>query len=188
MTIPLQITWRHMDCSAAFESRIRAHIQRLEKVSPRVIHCHVMIAAPHKHSQQGNLYEVHIQMTTPGGGAIANREHRHHHSHENAYVALRDAFQAVRRQLQAQKQEQRHDVKHHEPGPFGWVSELYPAEDFGRIVTNDGRSLYFHRNSLVGTEFDRLTTGTGVRFTEESGEQGPQASTVRLVAHSGPVG
>jgi cold shock CspA family protein/ribosome-associated translation inhibitor RaiA len=177
-----------MDSSAAFENRIRAHVQRLEKVSPRLIHCHVTIAAPHKHGHQGNLYEVHIQVTTPGGGATANREHRHHHSHENAYVALRDAFCAVRRQLQAQKQEQRQDVKHHEPEPFGWVSELYPAEDFGRIATNDGRSLYFHRNSLVGTDFDRLTTGTGVRFTEESGDQGPQASTVRLVAHSGPVG
>jgi cold shock CspA family protein/ribosome-associated translation inhibitor RaiA len=149
--------------------------------------CHVIVEAPHKHGHQGRLYEVHIQLTTPGGELIANREHRERHSHEDVYVALRDAFRALRRQLEDQERERRQDVKHHEPGPTGWISQLYPAEDFGRIETDDGRSIYFHRNSVVGHDFERLTTGTEVRFVEESGDHGPQASTVKVVAHAGPV-
>lgn len=187
MLLPLQITWRNIEPSAAVEARIRELAQRLEKFSAQIVRCHVIIEAPHKHGHQGHLYEVHIQVTTPGGGAVANREHRNHHSHEDVYVALRDAFRAVRRQLEDYERERRQDVKSHESEPSGWVSELYPAEDFGRIQTSDGRSLYFHRNSVVGADFDRLTTGTGVRFVEASGERGPQASTVKLIAHPGPV-
>jgi hypothetical protein len=80
------------------------------------------------------VYEVHIHVTTPGGSAVANREHRLQHSHEDVYVALRDAFRAVRRQLEDYERERRQDVKNHEPEPSGWVSELHPAEDFGRTV------------------------------------------------------
>ncbi len=187
MRIPLQITWRNIEPSEAVEARIHDLAQRLEKFSAHIISCQVIVEAPHKHGHQGHLYEVHIHVTTPGGDAVANREHRMQHSHEDVYVALRDAFRAVRRQLEDYERERRQDVKNHVSEPSGWVSELYPAEDFGRIQTSDGRSLYFHRNSVEGTDFDRLTTGAGVRFVEERGDRGPQASTVKLIAHPGPV-
>jgi ribosomal subunit interface protein len=187
MLLPLQITFRDMEHSAALVARIRELAGRLDRFSSHIMRCHVIVEAPHKHGHQGRLYEVHIQLTTPGGELIANREHRERHSHEDVYVALRDAFRALRRQLEDQERERRQDVKHHEPGPTGWISQLYPAEDFGRIETDDGRSIYFHRNSVVGHDFERLTTGTEVRFVEESGDHGPQASTVKVVAHAGPV-
>jgi ribosomal subunit interface protein len=187
MLIPLQISFRDIEPSPAVEARIRELAQRLEHFSPHIVRCHVVVASPHHHGHQGRLYEVRIDVTTPGGELIAKREHRRHHSHEDVYVALRDAFHALRRQLEDYEREHRQDVKHHEPVPSGFVSELYPAEDFGRIETRDGRSIYFHRNSLVGSEFDQLTTGTEVRFTEGSGDHGPQASTVKVVAHQGPA-
>lgn len=187
MLLPIQITWRGIEPSAALETRIRELAQRLEKFSSQIVHCHVVIELPHKHAHQGHLYEVHIQITTPGAQIIVQREHRERHTHEDPYVALRDAFRAARRQLEDYERERRQDVKGHTLEPMGWVSELYPAEDFGRIATSDGRSLYFHRHSVVGGDFERLTTGMGVRFVEESGERGPQASTVKPIAHPGPV-
>ena len=54
-------------------------------------------------------------------------------------------------------------------------------EDFGRILTPDGREIYFHRNSLLNGNFDKLEVGDEVRFSEEMGDQGPHASTVHLV-------
>jgi ribosomal subunit interface protein len=186
MLLPLQITFRGMEASPALESRIRELAQRLERFSAQIVRCHVIVEAPHHHGRQGQLYEVHILLTTPGAELIATREHRERHSHEDAYVAVRDAFRALRRQLEDYERERRQDVKYHEPGPSGWVSQLYPAEDFGRIETDDGRSIYFHRNSVVGGDFERLTTGTEVRFVEESGDRGPQATTVKVVAHPGP--
>jgi cold shock CspA family protein len=61
----------------------------------------------------------------------------------------------------------------------------------GRSVSNsssvkafpdaDGREIYFHRNAVLAGHFDRLRIGSQVRFAEEAGEKGPQASSVRLV-------
>jgi ribosomal subunit interface protein len=188
MQMPLQISMQGMEPSPALEARIRKLVQRLEHFSPHIVRCHVFVEVGHRHGQQGRLFEVHIGITTPGETIAVAREHRAHHSHENVYVALRDAFRAARRQLQDYERERRQDVKHHEPEPSGWISELHPAEDFGRIATSDGRSIYFHRHSVVGAQFDRLNTGTPVHFVEVPGDRGPQASTVRPHAHSGPVG
>lgn len=188
MLLPLQINFLDLEPSAALEARIRELVNRLEKFSPHVARCHVVVQGKQGHGHQGRLYEVRFQVTTPGGSVVANREHRQLQSHEDVYVALRDAYRAVRRRLQDLERRRRQEVKQHATAPQAWVSELYPAEDFGRIATSDGRSLYFHRNSIVGADFDQLVTGMAVRFVEERGERGPQASTVKLVAHPGPVG
>ncbi len=58
---------------------------------------------------------------------------------------------------------------------------LVPEEDYGRIETPDERVIYFHRNSVLDNAFDKLEVGSEVRFVEEMGERGPQASTLTLV-------
>jgi cold shock CspA family protein len=65
---------------------------------------------------------------------------------------------------------------------------LNPEEDYGRIETLDGRLVYFHRNSVVGADFAELKIGAEVRFHEEAGERGPQASTVHVVGKHHIVG
>ena len=70
-------------------------------------------------------------------------------------------------------------VKHHEPAPAGRVARLDPSGEFGFIETTDGREIYFHRNSVLNDAFHRLKLGTAVAYSEEEGEKGPQASTVR---------
>ncbi|MFP3949457.1 MAG: cold-shock protein [Longimicrobiales bacterium] len=40
--------------------------------------------------------------------------------------------------------------------------------------------MYFHRNSLVNGDFEDMEVGTIVRFAEERGEKGPQASSVYI--------
>jgi ribosomal subunit interface protein len=138
MRLPLQITLRGMEPSAAMETRIRELAGRLDRFSAQIMRCQVIVEAPHRHRHQGALYEVHIHVTVPGSELTASREHRALHSHEDVYVALRDAFRAMRRQLEDYERERRQDVKHHEPQPVGWIAELSPLEDFGRIETDDG--------------------------------------------------
>ena len=72
-------------------------------------------------------------------------------------------------------------VKHHEGSPIGAVVRLDPSGEFGFIKTSDGGKLYFHRNGVLDGAFSRLAVGTRVTFTEEVGEKGPQASTVKLL-------
>ena len=45
----------------------------------------------------------------------------------------------------------------------------------------DGIEVCFHRNRVLDEEFDKLETGSTVRFAEEQGTEGPQASTVELL-------
>ena len=51
---------------------------------------------------------------------------------------------------------------------------------YGFLTSDDGREIYFHKNSVSAGAFPRLKIGTTVRFAEEAGEKGPQASTVRF--------
>ena len=38
-----------------------------------------------------------------------------------------------------------------------------------------------NRNSVLNADFEKLEAGTEVRFAEEEGARGPQASTVKVV-------
>jgi cold shock CspA family protein len=57
---------------------------------------------------------------------------------------------------------------------------LFPERGYGFLTTSDGREVYFHQNSVLGNKFKDLKIGTEVRFVEEPGDKGPQASTVRV--------
>jgi cold shock CspA family protein len=72
-------------------------------------------------------------------------------------------------------------TKPHEAENLGHVAKFVAGEGYGFIETADGREVYFHCNSVLDDAFEHLTVGSEVRFVEEMGEKGPQASTVRLV-------
>ncbi len=181
MKQPLQITFRNIPHSDALETYIREKVAKLDELNVQIMACNVVIEQPHSHQQQGKLFEVSIDLTVPGAELVANRTPQDNHAHEDAYVATRDAFKSIRRQLQDFARKQHNKVKKHEAPSHGKVSEIEADKDFGRISTPDGREIYFHRNSLVDGDFDALEIGNEVRFDEEDGDQGPQASTVHLV-------
>jgi ribosomal subunit interface protein len=173
MNLPLQITVRNVSLSAAAESEIREKASKLDSFYDRIMSCRVTVDAPHRHSHKGILYDVRIDMTVPGAELAVRRE-----PNEDIYVAIRDAFDAARRQLEEFGRRQRGDVKTHEAPPRARVSKLFHEEGFGFLETPDGREIYFHQNSVLDGGFNRLKIGTEVRFAEEDGEKGPQASTV----------
>jgi len=181
MQLPLQIRFHNLEPSDAVEANVRKHAERLERFCDEIISCRVTIKSPHKHHHQGNMYHVTVDVRTPGDEAVVSRAPAQHHAHEDAYVAIRDAFDAVQRQLQDHQREKQGKVKLHDTPPHGRVTELYPAGDYGKITDPDGREIYFHRNSVLGADFDSLDIGAEVRFAEEAGDKGPQASSVYLI-------
>lgn len=181
MQVPLQISFRNMEGSDAMRTNIAERADRLHRVYDRITSCRVMVEAHHRRHLNGNLYHVRIDLTVPGQELVASREPHEHHSHTDAYVAIRDAFDAARRQLESYARQIRGDVKSHDTPPHGNVSQLFPDQGYGWIASADGRVIYFHRNSVLNADFDRLTVGTEVSFAEDRGDLGPQASTVRVV-------
>jgi cold shock CspA family protein len=139
-----------------------------------------VVERPHRQHHKGTLFHVRIDLRVPGRELVVNRDPTEHHAHEDVYVAIRDAFDAARRQLEDHAREMRGGVKSHEPTPQGRVARLHAQQGFGFIETPAGRELYFHANSVIDGTFDALRVGDEVRFSEEAGERGPQASTVHL--------
>lgn len=180
MQIPLQITFRHMEHSDALETNIREKAGKLDQFADHIMSCRVVVDLEHKHHQQGKLFSIKLDITVPGKEIVVDRHSEQHHAHEDPYVAVRDAFDAAKRQLEDYVRKTRGKVKAHETSPHGKIKQLFPYEDYGLIQTADGREVYFHRNSVVDESFDKLAEGDSVRFSEEMGDNGPQASTVHV--------
>ena len=95
MEVTLQITMRDIPHSDALESHIREKAAKLEKFYPHIMHCRVTVELPHRHHHQGRLFDVRIDITVPGGELVINRV-----VNEDVHIAVRDAFDAAKRQLE----------------------------------------------------------------------------------------
>jgi cold shock CspA family protein/ribosome-associated translation inhibitor RaiA len=176
MELPVQITTHDFPLPETLEKEIREKATKLDSYYDGIIRCHVVVEAPVGHHRRGGPYNVRIDVTVPGSELVVNRQ-----DNEDLPVAIRDAFDAMRRRLEDYARHQRGNVKvHEEPLWQGRVSKLMSHEDYGFLTTLDGREIYFHRNSVLDPGFDQLEVGAEVRFAEEQGEKGPQASTVHL--------
>lgn len=108
MQLPLQITVRDMEHSPALDEAIRDKAAKLEHYYSKITACRVGVEMAQKHKHQGKLFNVRIDITVPGHEFVINRE-----LNEDVYVALRDAFDAAKRQLEEHGRKQRGEVKHH---------------------------------------------------------------------------
>jgi len=181
MQIPLQITFQNMEPSPFVEEKIREKAQKLDHFHDHIMACRVVVEPLGQHHHNGNLYQIRIDITIPGNEVVVSRESGLNHAHEDIYVAIRDAFNAARRQLEDQLRRTQRKVKTHETPPHGRVIEYFSDDGYGKIQTPDGREIYFHENSVLNGGFQQLDVGSEVRFVEGQGEMGPQASTVRPV-------
>lgn len=188
MQIPVEISYRNMDRSDALTADIEEKVGKLEEFFDRITRCQVVVEAPHRRHHQGNLYRVRIRLQVPHRELIVDREAHDKHQHEDPYVAVRDAFSAMRRQLEDYVRELRGDTKTQSSLPHGQIARiLFPEgpdsleKAYGFISTQDGRQIYFHANSLVGATLSGVEVGTEVRYQEEPGDNGPQATSVHVV-------
>ncbi len=199
MKSELQITYRNMKPSTEVEKWIRAEAAKLDTLYSRVMGCRVAVEVPHRHHRKGSPYHIRIDLTVPHGEIVVKREPslnaRARHlgereskkqsevkiPHKKLRQAINDAFKAAGRRLQDYARRQRGDIKSPTLVPEARVSKILLQEGYGFLTSDDGREIYFHKNSVLGRAFPRLQVGTTVRFVEEAGEKGPQASTVRVV-------
>jgi cold shock CspA family protein/ribosome-associated translation inhibitor RaiA len=180
MQIPVEVSFRGVPRWERAEAEVKRHAAELERYFDRITSCRVLIQAPHLRQQRGQLYRVRIDLTVPGREIVVKRDPMEHAPHEDLYIAIRDAFRAARRQLQDYVRERRGQTKVHDAPPHGRITKLFPQEGYGFLETAEGEEIYFHRNAVLG-DFAELRIGSEVRFTEEKGERGPQATSLRLV-------
>src|ERR1017187_8024553 len=203
MKSQMQITFRNMKPSEEIERWIHAEGAKLETLYSQLMGCRVAVEVPHRHHRKGSPYHVRIDLTVPRGEIGVKREPSLSARarqlgerkikknaevkipHKNLRQAINDAFKAAGRRLQDYARRQRGDIKNLSLLPEARVTKIVPREGYGFLICDDGREIYFHKNSILGRAFPRLKVGTTVRLAEEPGEKGPQASTVRIVPKQG---
>ena len=185
MQTPVKVAYRHLRSSPAVTELVKEKVKRLERYFDRVTACTVTLEVPDKHHRLGRHYRVRIEMHVPGETLVVGRDPKQSRVHQDLYAAIQSAFREAKGQLQDHARRFDHRVRaravtaHAEP-PRAVVLRLFPQEGYGFLQAPDGREIYFHQRSVLKGAFDRLKVGDEVRYAEEAGEEGPQASTVAL--------
>jgi len=197
MKIPPKITFRRIRETEGLEGDIRKRLARLPTYCPTLLGVKVLVELTEQHHRDGNRYRVRIDLTVPdeqivvrhdasgrpGARGVAADKVRKQDEldplHRHARVAIREAFEVARRQLQDYTRRRRGATKAHTPPPEGRVVRIFPYEGYGFIESRDGHEVYFDKGSVLGRGFGKLAVGSKVAFVEEKGEKGAQASTVR---------
>lgn len=119
MQIPLKVAFEDgLETSDALLARIEREAKKLEQFSRRIVGCRVAVGKLSARHRQGDLFQVRLQLILPAGAeVVADRNPGADHAHEDAFVAVRDAFAAARRRLQDRARRMAGQVKTHQPRP-----------------------------------------------------------------------
>ncbi len=180
MQIPLELAFNDLPRDEAVVAMINQKVDKIEKICDYIISCRIIMDRP---QGNGNPYRVTLLIRVPPENeVVVRRESARGDTLDALPVLVRDVFDVAQRQLKELVERQRGRVKRHpEQQLTAVVSKLFAEGGYGFIRTIHGRDVYFHKNSVLHDGFDRLRLGTGVRFEEEPGEKGPQATTVEIV-------
>ena len=183
MQLPVEISYRGVEKSPEIDDLIRTKAARLDKFCDHITRCDVAVEKPNHAQQSGNPFRVRVDVTVPPGHElVADEKQNEHEMHEPLTKIINDAFKNMERQVKELAERQRHEVKTHVE-PRAMINKLFA--DYGFITGFMGSDVYFHRNAVIGANFDELKVGMEVRYDESHGEMGPQASTVHIVNTGG---
>jgi len=124
MPMQLQITIRDINNSETLEAHIRDKAKKLDEFFKHITSCHVVVDVPHKHLHQGRQFNVRIDIGVPGSEIAVNRDHA-----EDVYVAVRDAFDAAKRQVEDYARKLHGKVKAHQPKRSGGSDDSRESVD-----------------------------------------------------------
>jgi ribosomal subunit interface protein len=177
--LPVQITIRDIPSSLALETTIRKRAEKLHRFYGRISSCRIMVDLPQKHKHQGKLYNVKIDITVPGKEFVTTRK-----VDQDVYVAIRDAFNAIARQLEEHSRKQHGRVKTHIDVMHGHVVRLMPREGYGFIKGVDSNEYYFSLTNVSHPGLKPLLVGDAVQFIAETFSDGRHAQHIIKERHN----
>ena len=180
MQIPLQVMFENAEPSVAVRAAIGHEVERLEKYQHHITGCRVAVVAPSRKHRHGAVYRINIWVTIPPqGNIVVSHQPSGDRGHVHVEVAIKDAFAAARRQIEALAQRASGRSSSTRSTLMGEFRRFLQKKTTDFIATLDEGEIYFHRDIVIDKAFDRLNVGSEVRFAEEFGEKGVQASTVQ---------
>ena len=211
MQVPPEVSIKGFEVNREIDTLLQHQIARLERVCDYIISLRIAIEKEQGRHQLGNPYRVRLDIRVPPNlEIVVTRQSvlhedgrkppepetepemiiktglRSRRKDEPLVVTIRSTFDSARRQLERLVERQRKEVKNHPQNDImGFIEKLFLDDGYGFIRSLDGQQIYFHKNSSLHGEWDRLEVGTGVRYREEQGEKGLQASSIEIVNKPG---
>ena len=109
-----QVLFRGIEHSQAVEDAVHKRMEKLSRYSDKIQSMKVILEAPHNNHYKGRVYHVGVEALIPNHDIVVAHDHHDRHAHEDIYVAIRDAFNAVERRLKAVTAKQR-ALRHDKP-------------------------------------------------------------------------
>jgi putative sigma-54 modulation protein len=94
-----ELVLRNVPRTEGLEQKIEEKVAKLEAICDRISHCRVIIEAPERGRRKGSSFKVAVELRLPGTELVANRESESQSDNETLTPAIREAFDAIRRQL-----------------------------------------------------------------------------------------
>lgn len=107
MRIPVDVHFRDMDPSPAIESLLRERIEPLGKIESSALGCRVTVEPSDRRRRHGTIHRFTIRLSIPGDEIVVSHEAGENTAHQDLYVALRDACDALERQLVEHRRQRR---------------------------------------------------------------------------------
>jgi ribosome-associated translation inhibitor RaiA len=101
MAITTHVHYRGLSAVPGVDAYVQRCVARLERSFDRIHGCAVTIELPHRHQQHGRRFHATIVIEVPGRTLTVSHDPGVDGAHADVHVALRDAFRAARRQLDA---------------------------------------------------------------------------------------
>lgn len=187
MQVPVEIAFHNMPSEEWAEDEIRTRVAKLDKLDAQLVSCRVRVDRTATNSNDTIPPVVRLELHIAGQKDVVvshepdrlqqkfQRPDLRNAIHE-AFRIAEDQLVALKARRQGRTKDAHHDIENQS---LGTVAELTPEEDFGFLLTKEGGLLYFHRNSLLQGDFDKLKRGTEVYYVEAMGDTGPIATKVR---------
>jgi ribosome-associated translation inhibitor RaiA len=110
MTFPIQLAFHRMERSEALEQALLERAGKLDKFHPAITSLHATVTQETRHSQKGRLFNVKLEIHVKGKSFAITQQ-----GDADAFVAVRDAFDAATRLLDSELDTARGFVKQHQP-------------------------------------------------------------------------
>lgn len=186
MQVTPEISYRDVSRSDWIDDYINRYVEKLDRLCDDIVACRIAIERVQHHKEKGNPYRVRVEVTLPKKkDLVADKRGAVGDPHVQLRPIIRQAFEAMEKQLKKHMEKRRGEVKNHHDEPRAIVVRVFADNDYGFLKTPEGEEVYFHRNAVLHDDFERLTAGTEVRFEPEMGDDGLQASTVQIVSKPG---
>ena len=102
-----QVVFRGIDHSQAVEEAVHKRADKLARFTDQIQSLRVTLESPHNNHHKGKVYHVGVEAMIPNHDIVISHDQHDKHSHEDIYVAIRDAFNAVERRLKSFYDKQR---------------------------------------------------------------------------------